>query len=84
MAPANITVRSQDPAMKKAVEDGTHEHVFIDGVLDIIPKEEPINCSYCMDSGIDPDNGLKCAMPAHDSASVQVGAGSSYPTLGGE
>jgi len=30
------------------------------------PPEAPINCSYCMDSGIDPDNGLECAMPAHD------------------
>lgn len=37
------------------------------------PPEAPINCSYCMDSGIDPDNGLECAMPAHDPVIVQEG-----------
>lgn len=37
------------------------------------PPEAPINCSYCMDSGIDPDNGLECVMPAHDSAFVRGG-----------
>ena len=37
------------------------------------PPEAPINCSYCMDSGIDPDNGLECAMPAHDPVIVGEG-----------
>lgn len=37
------------------------------------PPEAPINCSYCRDSGIDPDNGLECAMPAHDPAFVRGG-----------
>ena len=39
----------------------------------VVESEGPPDCSYCMDSGIDPDNGLECVMPAHDSAFVRGG-----------
>lgn len=39
---------------------------YIDVTFVIESGEAPIDCSYCIDSSIDPDNGLECAMPAHD------------------